>query len=128
MSTRDSSSSRPQRLGSPPSSRNLSGSPGGASPRSCAVATWVLPTSRGGYWNPSHASAGPSAQLPAAQRLDGQLVRGEVQAVEDVGVLQAFGLGVEIDPELARRLRGRSDQDDLGPLVVEEGRRVQRRE
>src|ERR1700686_357383 len=49
------SSGRPQRLGSPPSSRNLSRSPGGASPRSCAVATWVLPTSHGECWNPSHA-------------------------------------------------------------------------
>ena len=70
MSTRDSSSSRPQRLASPPSSKNLSGSPGGASPRSCAAATWVLPTSRSGCWNPSHASAAsaqePFCMLPAA--------------------------------------------------------------
>src|SRR5204862_2623781 len=50
-------SSRPQRLGSRPSWRNPSGSPGGASPRSCAVATLVLPTSRGGSWNPSQARA-----------------------------------------------------------------------
>lgn len=36
-------------LGSPPSSSTRSGSPGGASPRSCAEAMWTRPTSRAGY-------------------------------------------------------------------------------
>jgi threonine dehydratase len=51
MSTRGSWSSRPRRSGLPPSSSSLSGSPGGASPRSCAEATWGLPISHGGCWN-----------------------------------------------------------------------------
>ena len=51
MRTRGSSSSRPRRLGSPPSSSNLSASPGDASPPSCAAATWSLPTSHDGCSN-----------------------------------------------------------------------------
>ncbi len=58
---------RLRRLASPPCSRILSGSPGGASPRSCAGATWLRPTSRGGCWNRSQARAASAAVAAAGQ-------------------------------------------------------------
>ena len=68
-STRGSSSSRPRRSGSPPSSRSPSGSPGGASPRSCAEATSDPPTSRAGCWNRPRASW-TRTRRPLARRCD----------------------------------------------------------
>ena len=51
-----SSSSRPRRSASPRCSRLRRGSPGGASPPSCAAATSARPTSRAGCWSPPRAS------------------------------------------------------------------------
>src|SRR4051794_9684047 len=65
--------------------------------------------------------SGPGA---LEQGSDGPLRLLDVEVLEALGVLLVLGLRLEVDAELAAGLLAPADQDELGPLVVEELGRV----
>ena len=65
------------------------------------------------------------SQLSAGEWFEGELVGPDAQATEDVRAFQALLLAIEPDTELRLWIVGRTDQDELGALDVEELRIVE---